>query len=98
MDQTKNGHNHAKSKNMFELLNDLQSARLNDQRTNMPRNTNINTSYPLQSELKFRKKSHFCGTKNAFFDIFKSTKHFLLFQKWEKIHFCTQKKMFKTMK
>ena len=27
------------------------------------------------SELKFRKKVHFCRTKNAFFDIFKSTKN-----------------------
>ena len=44
MDQTRNGH---AKKTMFELLNDLQSARLNDQRTNMPRNTNINSNnYP----------------------------------------------------
>ena len=49
MDQTRNGH-HA-NKNMFELLNDLQSARLNDQRTNMPRNTTINSYPPPPSPL-----------------------------------------------
>lgn len=35
---------------MFELLNDLQSARLNDQRTNMPRNT-INPPTNMNSKM-----------------------------------------------
>ena len=47
----------------------------------------------VHSELKFQKKAHFQKYKIQFFDIFKSTKtHFLLFQKWQKIHFCTKKK------
>ena len=37
MDQIRTDH-------MFELLNDLQSSRLNDQRTNMPRNTTTFTN------------------------------------------------------
>ena len=56
MDQTRNGH-HA-NKNMFELLNDLQSARLNDQRTNMPRNTTINSYPPPPSPLSTPTAQH----------------------------------------
>ena len=42
-----------------------------------------------QSELKFRKKSHFRRTKMHFFYIFKSTKtHFLTFSKVQKHIFC----------
>ena len=57
------------------------------------------TCLPSNSELKLSKKSIFAGQKriffyifkSPFFDIFKSTKtHFLPFQKWEKIHFCTK--------
>ena len=66
------------------------------------------TNQPEHSELKFGKKipfsqdkkiifKHFQKYKNTFFDIFKSTKtHFLLFQKWGKIHFCIENNVFTT--
>ena len=48
--------------------------------------------------VKIKKKVHSKSYKNTFFDIFKSAKtHFLLFQKWQKINFCTRKK-YKTTK
>ena len=61
----------------------------------------IQQQLTTHSELKLRKKSIFAGKKrifwyfqkykNTFFDIFKSTKtHFVLFQKWGEIHFCTK--------
>ena len=69
--------------------------------------TNIESgsaSPAAHSELKFRKKVHFCRTKNAFFDIFKSKKKtfiaiskmgknpFLHQKNYEKCNFWTEKR------